>query len=969
MIDRVKGWWHARSTRERVHLVLLLMAISGAIAHQSVVWYWYIEDSAISFSYARNLAFGDGLVVRPGGERLEGYSNPLWVFVLAVLQLVGWSPFSASKVLGLVFAGLTVPVTYLAAREGVRRDSDAPLFAALALAGNSMFAIWGGSGLENALFNLLMASALWRMFVEARHGADGTERFPLSAVLWLGLSLTRPEAILYAAIGGFASMVLALRDGRGILPTLRWLAAYWIPFGLYHTARYSYFAYEFPQTYYAKLGDHKEPAPMLWAGRGWGYVRNWAYAIGHGYLLPVYVIGLTGARGRRALLGLVLPFVWAVTAHLVAGDQRLLMPTVLIFVYLVYLGLIRTQEGEPRPALAVVGLLMVGAFVGSAEYMRSRGYASQVDHPLWTMTVPPFAAAAVAVLTPLLAWKVEGARVRVVCWALMVAGVGYAVGVHGDWMKGWRWMNLIAVPGSILLGLGIEATARLAQGVLLERQTRTQWAYAAAAALVLAPVPANVLFTYEFAKAPVTGPYGVYNRVKYKDRVKDRLHWYGPVVDLDVDMGAHLFWATDHRMLDIAGLVDVPFAQHRFQRDFVREYVFVEHRPLFAHIHGGWATNSRIPTHPEWKDQYYEIPGYPAGENYHIGNFLRRDAVFAEQFETPENRRVMFDDQIEMVGWRVPSPQVAPNRKLYLEVAFQAHKELPVGFRILGFLADPAGDRVFSFDLAPAYDWIPTEDWRRDEIFVGKFSPVLPEDLPLGTYDLGFALVLEGGRVLEAAPDYDPDEPGRIGLAPRAVLGGVGPWEARLMAGEVRFPSVFEVVPEGRMITESVQDHDRALEAAAAGDCEEAIDWWHQSRAHRPKASQWIDEVRPEVDRAIADCFVALAADQPEQAYELLRTARHWDWSSPALANAVEPIAQALYEQGMAARDAEDHETAYDRFSAAVELQPSLAWARRYAEESRNVRLRIDQGSKTNYQDRLQAEKRAKLRNSRGVEP
>ena len=45
--------------------------------------------------YAKNLAEGHGLVWNPGGERVEGYYNPLWVLLMAIFHLL---PIAASKV-------------------------------------------------------------------------------------------------------------------------------------------------------------------------------------------------------------------------------------------------------------------------------------------------------------------------------------------------------------------------------------------------------------------------------------------------------------------------------------------------------------------------------------------------------------------------------------------------------------------------------------------------------------------------------------------------------------------------------------------------------------------------------------------------------------------------------------------------------------------------------------------------------
>jgi hypothetical protein len=40
-----------------------------------------IDDANIFFVYARNFSAGDGFVFNPGGERVEGFTSLLWVFV------------------------------------------------------------------------------------------------------------------------------------------------------------------------------------------------------------------------------------------------------------------------------------------------------------------------------------------------------------------------------------------------------------------------------------------------------------------------------------------------------------------------------------------------------------------------------------------------------------------------------------------------------------------------------------------------------------------------------------------------------------------------------------------------------------------------------------------------------------------------------------------------------------------------
>ena len=64
-----------------VSLPLLLLAalLFGYNVHR---YYFLSDDSFISFRYARHLAEGHGLVWN-SGERIEGYTNFLWVLFMA----------------------------------------------------------------------------------------------------------------------------------------------------------------------------------------------------------------------------------------------------------------------------------------------------------------------------------------------------------------------------------------------------------------------------------------------------------------------------------------------------------------------------------------------------------------------------------------------------------------------------------------------------------------------------------------------------------------------------------------------------------------------------------------------------------------------------------------------------------------------------------------------------------------------
>jgi hypothetical protein len=117
LIDSLRRWARATPKWLRARHVLLLLILAGVLAHHVVFWNWFIEDAAISFAYARNLASGEGLVPFPGGERVEGYSNPTWVLLNVLPHLVGIDVFRFAKVVQLLLALSTTWLVYRTVRD------------------------------------------------------------------------------------------------------------------------------------------------------------------------------------------------------------------------------------------------------------------------------------------------------------------------------------------------------------------------------------------------------------------------------------------------------------------------------------------------------------------------------------------------------------------------------------------------------------------------------------------------------------------------------------------------------------------------------------------------------------------------------------------------------------------------------------------------------------------------------------
>jgi len=177
-------WHHLDKSKLRVGICLCLVMVLSLI-HQ-IVFNTNADDSYIVYRYASNLASGNGLVFNIG-ERVEGYSDFLWILILSgSYLLLGLDIPLTGRVLGTGIALLAIFVTYLLSMEITGKDRHGSLMATLLVAASSSFACYGPSGLETPLFTLLIVSSF----------LCAVQRKWVFASLMAGLSvMTRPDGI------------------------------------------------------------------------------------------------------------------------------------------------------------------------------------------------------------------------------------------------------------------------------------------------------------------------------------------------------------------------------------------------------------------------------------------------------------------------------------------------------------------------------------------------------------------------------------------------------------------------------------------------------------------------------------------------------------------------------------------------------------------------------------------------------
>ena len=264
-----------------------------------------IDDANIFFTYASNLAGGEGFVYNAGGERVEGFTSLLWTLICAIAFLVRAEP--EPLLLG-ISSMLLATALYQASRflaesittPGRKTRADwLTLSMLLALATWALaapcFMIWTTVTLmDTGLWCVVFTCGTIAFARAARHAdSSWTRDWPLCA--WsVAMLLTRPEAMLIVLvwIGSLALVRLSsTSEAKGHLPARLWthcrlpLLGYLLTLSALTLFRLLYFGYPLPNTFYAKVS----PSLLYNLKLGGGYLL--AFIASQLFILPALLAG------------------------------------------------------------------------------------------------------------------------------------------------------------------------------------------------------------------------------------------------------------------------------------------------------------------------------------------------------------------------------------------------------------------------------------------------------------------------------------------------------------------------------------------------------------------------------------------------------------------------------------------------------------------------------------------------------
>ncbi len=350
--------------------LLTLAALAAVAGFSWNLWYfrdYLIDDSFISLRYARNLAEGIGPVFNPG-EYVEGYSNPSWVLLTSLCFGAGLDPIWFARIVSLV-SGVAV-VILVRSLESIGPRFEGRSLAPVFVVTGPALAYWSVAAFETVPFSAIFLAAIWLLW---REGSTGSGH--ASAVLWIALTWTRPEAPYLFGVATAAFAIADIAAGSPVARVARrhGINALSVTVGLATLIgwRLWFYGEVLPNTYYAKVTGGSEQlltglkSVGLWAA---------AYPLHAVAALSLAAFACRSIRSLRAApyamaIALIAP-AQIVYVILVGGDfmpyYRFLLPTLALCSLLLSWAIaIGAAHLSPRlralPAAAAIAIALVAA--------------------------------------------------------------------------------------------------------------------------------------------------------------------------------------------------------------------------------------------------------------------------------------------------------------------------------------------------------------------------------------------------------------------------------------------------------------------------------------------------------------------------------------------------------------------------------------------------------------------------------
>jgi arabinofuranosyltransferase len=391
-IEKLLKIIHAEKLLVFLFILFLLFTYYNAVTETRFIQ----DDAYTSLRYVSNFLEGKGLVFNEG-ERVEGYTNFLWVMILSGTALIVKVIYPSEQLiqilpaitqsLSVIFGFTLLLTTFFLTQKIIPAQKKESItnrivtfIPAILILYSTPFIYWSVSGMETSLFaTLTLLSILFILKFETKKNRIA---FVIVSVM---NSFLRPEGMIFFFILFGYELVERFFESeeKKIVKRIKKmcskelmtaLAAYLIPLIIYLAFRLVYYGYPFPNTFYAKTEFSVE-----FLERGFGYFINFTeqYLLFGLLLLPIIIQLLRKQLSKDEKIISRFAFLWSVLVIIIGGDvlpvNRFFLPVMpLIFILLVNSCNKIIDEFLPVKTGAVILPLLSALFIFYAVYNYNR---------------------------------------------------------------------------------------------------------------------------------------------------------------------------------------------------------------------------------------------------------------------------------------------------------------------------------------------------------------------------------------------------------------------------------------------------------------------------------------------------------------------------------------------------------------------------------------------------------------------
>ncbi len=345
--------WAGRALVAAVVLTGLWLAIQKASL---------FDDAYISLRYARNLLDGHGLVWNPG-ERVEGYTNFLWVMLVAAAAWISRLELPLVALVGCLASYVGCVLVFARMERGLF-GAGLPLATVLFALQNTTTE-YATSGLETAFATLCTLLGLQSLLF-----GKGRMRAARAGLWFIAATLCRPDHSLFYIAGGFCLLLEGLpsrvtdwpsfRVSTEALANLGKYAATFVPYAVYLAWKLHYYGELLPNTYYAKS------ASLAYFSQGGIYALSFVLGAHLWLIIPIALLGFFHRNASRAhrtltIFALVALPLYNVYVAKVGGDfmyGRFYLVTLPLWLLLAWRGITRFEAARVWKGAVLAGVLV-----------------------------------------------------------------------------------------------------------------------------------------------------------------------------------------------------------------------------------------------------------------------------------------------------------------------------------------------------------------------------------------------------------------------------------------------------------------------------------------------------------------------------------------------------------------------------------------------------------------------------------